>query len=149
MMLGRLSILNAFSTNYFQHPMGLSREGNGTPLQYSCLENPMDGGAWWAAVHGVVKSRTWLSDFTFTFHFRALEKEMASHSSVFTWRIPGTREPGGLPSMGLHRVGHDWSDLAVAAAWVYQDVIPSKVKEDLYLERQRKEVNKEHISGKA
>ena len=83
------------------------RESNGTPLQYSCLENPMDGGAWWAAVHGVAKSRTRLSDFTFTFHFPALEKEMATHSIVLAWRIPGTGEPGGQPSMGLHRVGHD------------------------------------------
>ena len=74
----------------------------------------MDGGAWWAAVHGVAKSRTRLSDFTFAFHFPALEKEMAPHSSVLAWRIPGTREPGGLPSMGSHRVGHDWSDLALA-----------------------------------
>ena len=76
----------------------------------------MDGGAWWAAVHGVEKSRTWLSDFPFTFHFPALEKEMAPHSSVLAWRIPGTVEPGGLPSMGSHRVRHDWSDLAVAVA---------------------------------
>ena len=91
-------------------------EGNGTPLQYSCLENPMDGGAWWAAVHGVAKSRTRLSDFTFTFHLRALEKEMATHSSVLAWRIPEMGEPGGLPSVGSHRVGHDWSDLAAAAA---------------------------------
>ena len=75
----------------------------------------MDGGAWWAAVHGVAKSWTRLSDFTFTFHFHALEKEMATHSSVLAWRIPGTGEPGGLLSMGSHRVGHDWSDLAVAA----------------------------------
>ena len=82
-------------------------EGNDTPLQFSCLENPMDGGAWWAAVHRVAKSRTQLSNFTFTFHFHALEKEMASHSSVLAWRIPGTGEPGGLPSMGLHRVGHN------------------------------------------
>ena len=82
-------------------------EGNGTPLQYSCLGNPMDGGAWWATVHGGTKSRTRLSDFTFTFHFHALEKEMATHSSVLAWRIPGMEEPGGLPSMGLHRVGHD------------------------------------------
>ena len=67
----------------------------------------MDGGAWWAAVHGVAKSWTLLSDFTFPFHFHALEKEMATHSSVLAWRIPGTGEPGGLPSMGLHRVGHD------------------------------------------
>ena len=76
----------------------------------------MDGGAWWAAVHGVAKSQTWLSDFTFTFPFPALEKEMATHSSVLAWRIPGMGEPGGLPSMGSHRVGHDWSDLAAAAA---------------------------------
>ena len=86
-------------------------EGNGTPLQYSCLENPIDREAWWAAVHGVAKSRTQLSDFTLTFHFHALEKEMATHSSVLAWRIPGTGETGGLPSMGSHRVGHDWSDL--------------------------------------
>ena len=76
----------------------------------------MDRGAWWAAVHGVAKSRTRLSDFTFTFHFHALEKEMATHSSVLTWRIPGTGEPGGLPSMGSHRVRHDWGNLAAAAA---------------------------------
>ena len=82
-------------------------EGNGTPLQYSCLENPMDGGAWQAAVHGVAKSRIRLRDFTLTFHFHALEKEMATHSSVLAWRIPGTGEPGGLPSMGSHRVRHD------------------------------------------
>ena len=82
-------------------------EGNGNPLQYSCLENPMDGGAWWAAVHGVTKSRAQLKDFTFTFHLHELEKEMATHSSVLAWRIPGTGEPGGLPSMGLHRVGHE------------------------------------------
>ena len=112
-------------------------EGNGTLLQYSCLENPMDGGAWKAAVHGVAKSRTRLRDFTFTFnfhalekemathssilawitfHFHALEKEMATHSSILAWRILGTGEPGGLLSMGSHRVGHDWSDLAVATA---------------------------------
>ena len=76
----------------------------------------MDGGAWWAAVHGVAKSHTRLSDFTFTFHFHALEKEMATHSSVLAWRIPGKGEPGGLPSMGSHRVGHDHSNLAAAAA---------------------------------
>ena len=83
------------------------REGNGTPLQYSCLENPMDGGAWWAAVHGVAKIRTRLSDFTLTFHFHALEKEMATHSIVLAWRIPGRGQPSGLPSMGSHRIGHD------------------------------------------
>ena len=82
-------------------------ESNGNPLQYSCLENPMDGGVWWAAVHGVTRSRTRLSDFTLFFHFHALEKEMATHSSVLAWRIPGTGKPGGLPSMGSHRVGHD------------------------------------------
>ena len=92
------------------------REGNGTPLQYSsCLENPMDGGAWQAAVPGVAKSRTRLSDFTFTFDFHALEKEIATHSSVLAWRIPGMGEPGRLPSMGSNRVGHDCSDLAAAA----------------------------------
>ena len=91
-----------------------SGEGNGTPLQYPYLKNPMDRGTWWAAVHGVAKSWTWLSDFTFTFHFHALKKETATHSSVLAWRIAGTGEPGGLPSMGSHRVGHDWSDLAAA-----------------------------------
>ena len=84
-----------------------TREGNGTLLQYSCLENPMDGGAWWAAVHGVAKSRTRLRDFIFIFLFNAFEKEMSTHSSVLSWRIPGTGEPGGLPSMGSHRVGHN------------------------------------------
>ena len=82
-------------------------EGNGTPLQYSCLEDPMDGGAGWATVHGVARSQTRLSDFTFTFHFHALEKEMVTHCSVLAWRIPGMGEPGGLPSLGSHRVGHD------------------------------------------
>ena len=86
---------------------GHFREGNGTSLQYSCLENPMDGGAWWAAVHGVANSRIRLNDFPFTFHFHALEKEMETYSSVLAWRIPEMGEPGGLPSMGLHRVGYD------------------------------------------
>ena len=100
-----------------------SREGNGgevleNPLQYSCLENPMDGGAWWAAVHGVTKSRTWLNNFPFNFHFHALEKEMTTHSSVLAWRIPGMGEPGGLLSMVSHRVVHDWSDLAAAAGTI-------------------------------
>ena len=75
---------------FYQSLTNIGGEGNGTPLQYSCLGNPMDGGAWWTAVHGVAKSRTQLSDFTFTFHFHALEKEMATHSSVLAWRIPGT-----------------------------------------------------------
>ena len=79
------------------------RQWHPTPV----LENPMGGGAWWAAVHGVAKSRTRLSDFPFPFHFHALEKEMATPSSVLAWRIPGTGEPGGLPSVGSHRVGHD------------------------------------------
>ena len=92
------------------------REGNGTRLQYSCLENPMDGGAWKAVVHGVTEGWSRLSDFIFTFYFHALEKEMAPHSSVLAWRIPGTGEPGGLPSMVSHRVGHNWSDLVAAAA---------------------------------
>ena len=74
----------------------LTGEGNRNPLQYSCLENPMDGGAWWAAVHGVSRNQTRLSNFTFTFHFHALEKEMATHSSVLAWRIPGMGEPSGL-----------------------------------------------------
>ena len=81
--------------------------GHGNPLQFACLGSPMDGGALWAAVHGVVKSQTRLSDFTFTFHFHALEKEMATHCSILAWRIPGTGDPGGLTSMGSHRVGHD------------------------------------------
>ena len=85
----------------------ISGEGNGTPLQYSCLENTMDGGAWKAAVNGVAEGRTQLSDFTFTFHFPALEKAMATHSGVLAWRIPGMGEPGGLPSLGSHRVGHN------------------------------------------
>ena len=98
---------------YFRKMRGLfgnlwvQREGDGTPLQYSCLENPMDGGAWWAAVHGGAKSWTQLSDFTFNFHFHELEKERATHSSVLAWRIPETGEHGGLLSMGSHRVGHD------------------------------------------
>ena len=89
---------------------GLGRspgERNGYPLQYSCLQNSMDRDAWRAAVHGVTKSRAQLNDYTFTFHFHAIEREMATHSSVLAWRIPGTREPGGPPSMGSHRVGHD------------------------------------------
>ena len=103
---------------------------NGTPFQYSCLENPMDRGAWWAAIHEVARSRTRLSIFTLFFHFPALEKEMATHSSVLAWKIPGTGEPGGLPSMGSHRVGHDWSNLAAAAC------LTCKVlREDPYLNR--------------
>ena len=84
-----------------------TREGNGTPFQYSCLENPMDREAWQVAVHGIARSRTQLSDFPFTFHFHALEKEMATHSSVLAWKIPGMEEPVGLLSMESHRVKHD------------------------------------------
>ena len=87
--------------NFCNQVFWCTGESNGTPLQYSCLENPMDGGAWWATVHGVAKSRTRLRDFTFTFHFHALEKEMATHSSVLAWRIPGAEKPGGLPSKGV------------------------------------------------
>ena len=101
--------------NLIVYPQYCHREGDGTPLQHSCLENPMDRGAWWAAVNGVAKSWTRLSNFTFTFHFHALEKEMATHSSVLAWRIPGTGEPGGLRSMGSLRVGHNCSDAAAAA----------------------------------
>ena len=100
------------SNGFFPIPGFQHGEGDGTPLWYSCLENPMDRGAWQAVVHGIEKSQTRLSDFTFTFHFLALEKEMATHSSVLAWRIPGTGEPGGLPSMRSHRIGHDWSNLA-------------------------------------
>ena len=109
-------------TNILYILASTDREGNGTPLQYSCLENSMDGGAWWAVVHGVTKSRTRLSDFTFQFH--ALEKEMATHSSVLAWRIPGTGEPGGLPSMESHRVGLDWSDSSSSSS-IYWSQTPS------------------------
>ena len=91
---------------YSSHTLARRRQWHPTPPHF-CLENPMDREAWWAAVHGVAKSRTRLSDLTFTFHFHALKKEMGTHSSVLAWRIPGTAKPGGLPSMGLHRVGHD------------------------------------------
>ena len=100
----------------------------------------MDRGAWWATVHGVAKSRTRLSDFTLTFHFHALEREMATHSSVLAWRIPGTGEPGGLLSMGLHRVGHDWSDLAAAAASLYRKVT-SKMQKCLFITYDRMQCN--------
>ena len=99
--------VKTFDCVNYNKPYNILGEGNGTPLQYSCLENPMDGGAWWAAVHGVAKSQTQLSNFTFTFHFHALEKDMATHSSVPAWRIPGTGAPGGLLSMGSHRGRHD------------------------------------------
>ena len=105
------------STGILLPPLALFiGEGNGTPLQDSCLENPIDREAWWATVHGVAKSQTRLNNVTFTFHFCALEKEMATHSSVLAWRIPGTGEPGGLLSMGSHRVGHDW---ATELNWFY------------------------------
>ena len=92
---------------HFYFSLSCIEEGNGNQLQCSCLENPRDRGAWWAAVNEVAQSQTRLSDFTFTFHFHALENEMATHSSVLAWRIPGIGEPGGLPSMGSHRVGHN------------------------------------------
>ena len=107
--LQSMGSLESDTTERLHFHFSLSRigEGNGNPLQCFCLENPRDREAWWAAVHGVTKSWTLLSDFTFTFHFYALEKETATHSSVLAWRIPGMGEPGGLPSMGSHRVGHD------------------------------------------
>ena len=86
-----------------------SRHIYGSPLQYSCLENPMDEGTWWEAVYGVTKSWARLSDFTFTFQFHALEKEMATHSSILAWKIPWTKEPGRLQSKGSQRVRHDWA----------------------------------------
>ena len=92
---------------HFRFSLSFIGEGNGNPLQCSCLENPTGRGAWWAAVHAVAEGRTRLSDFPFTFHFHALEKEMATHSSGLAWRIQGMGEPGGLPSLGLHRVGQD------------------------------------------
>ena len=95
-----MSFLILFRLTFLAESKKIIGEGNGTPLQYSCLENPMDRGAWQAAVHGVAESWTRLSDFTLTFHFHALEKETATHSSVLAWRIPGTREAGGLQSMG-------------------------------------------------
>ena len=104
----------------------MALQSNGTPLQYYCLENPMDRGAWWAAAHGVAKSRMQLSYLIFTFHFHALEKQMAAHSHVLAWRIPEMAEPGGLPSMGSHRVGHDRSDLAAAAASKTGSNVPNK-----------------------
>ena len=112
-------------------------EGNGTPLQYSCLESPMDGGASKAAVHGVTEGRTRLSKFTFIFHFHALEKEMATRSSVLAWRIPGAGEPGGLPSMGLHRVRHDWRDLAVSQIYKNSNNLTTKRQTTKFKNRQR------------
>ena len=101
-----LLLMSQITSLFVMYPL-IQGEGNGDPLQYSRLENPMGGGAWKAAVHGVANSWTRPSDFTFTFYFHALEKEMATHSSVLAWRIPGMGEPGGRPSMGSHRVGHN------------------------------------------
>ena len=102
------AVLSPETSSQEEKPLSLFKaEGNGTPLQHSCLENSMDGGTWKAAVHGVAEGWTRLSDFTFTFHLHALEKEMATHFSVLAWRIPGMGEPGRLLSMGSHRVGHD------------------------------------------
>ena len=108
--MGSLRVGHDWATSL--SPFPCIGEGNGNPLQCPCLENPRDGGAWRAAICGVAQSQTRLSDFTFTF---SLVKEMATHSSVLAWRIPGTGKPGGLPSVGSHRVGHNWSDLAAAA----------------------------------
>ena len=105
---------NAHSTAQLHSSHMLDGEGYGNTFQHSCLENPMDGGVWSTTVHGVGKRQTRLSDFTLIFHFHALEQ--ATHSRIVACRIPGTEEPGGLPSMGSHRVRHDWSDLAEAAA---------------------------------
>ena len=99
--------LNKDLSNQLERPSLESAEGSGTPLQYSCLENPMGGGVWQAAVRRVAKSLTRLSDLTFTFHFPALEKEMATHSCILAWKIPWVEESGSLQSMGSQRVGHD------------------------------------------
>ena len=109
----------------------LNGEGNGTPLQYSCLENPMDGGAWRAAVHGVTRSQTRPSDFTFTFPFHALEKEMATHSSILAWRIPGMGQPGGLPCMGLHRVGTRLKRLSSSSSSRILNIVPCAIWSEL------------------
>ena len=98
----------------------------------------MDGEAWWAAIRGVTNSRTRLSDFTFAFHFHALEMEMATHSSVLAWRIPGMGEPGGLPSMGSHGVRHDWSDLTAAAAAKRASLVAHQLR--IYLPMQETQV---------
>ena len=105
------------TTKWFGYIYAYSRrrQWHPTPVLLPGKYSPMDGGAWKPAVHGVAEGQTWLSNFTFPFHFHALEKEMATHSSVLAWRIPGMTEPGGLPSIGSHRVGHDWSDLGAAA----------------------------------
>ena len=108
LLVGDITLtMSAFKLPYLGILYQQAETAMAPPLQYSCLENHMDGGAWWAAVHRVTKSWTRLSDVTFTFHFHALEKEMATPSSVLAWRIPGTAEPGGLQSMGSHRVRHD------------------------------------------
>ena len=102
-----LEKVNFHSNSKERMPKNAQTDAQLHSSQYTCLENPMDGGAWWAVVHGVARSWTRLRDFTFTFHFHALQEEMATHSSILAWRIPEMGEPGGLPSMGSHRVGHD------------------------------------------
>ena len=104
---------------HFHFSLSCIGEGNGNPLQYSCLENPRDGGVWWAASMGSHRvGHDWcdLAAAAEQLHFHALEKEMATHSSVLAWRIPRTEEPSGLPSLRSHRVGHNWRDLIAAAA---------------------------------
>ena len=134
-----VTILRSYSDiDDFKTPSQSLGEGNGTPLQYSCLENPMDRGAWSATVHDVAKSRTWLSDFTFTFHFHALEKEMVTQSSVLAWRIPGTAEPGGLPSTGSRRVRHNkWLSSSSSRYYIWGSNLDcwdeKQIKWDLWL----------------
>jgi len=118
---------------FFLLPHQYFGEGNGTPLQYSCLENPRDSRAWWAAVHGVAKNQTQLSYFTFTFHFHALEEAMATHSSTLAWKIPWTEEPDRLQSMGLRKVGHHWTTSLslspiLAIIWLFNSSCHNKFK---------------------
>ena len=118
---------------HFHLSLSCIGEGNTNPLQCSCLENPRDSGAWWTAIYGVAQSQTQLSDFTFAFHFHSLEKAMAPQASTLAWKIPWAEEPGGLQSMGSHRVGHDWSNLAAAAAASIQSVADIYVPGNVFI----------------